>query len=83
MKAYITFVKISQTDKTEVYAVRSVKHGFNLGVIRFYFGWRQYVFEPETQSIWNNLCLDAVSEFLKKLNKEHKARLLREREESC
>ena len=73
-KSYIYFELIAKKPKTSVYAIRSKSSGDVLGHIRWYFGWRQYIFEPETSedTIWNIGCLREVIDFLQKLMDDRK-----------
>ena len=74
MKSYIDFELIAKKHKTSVYAIVSKSSGDVLGHIRWYFGWRQYIFEPETteDTIWNRGCLQEVIDFLQRLMDERK-----------
>jgi hypothetical protein len=53
--------------KTEVWAVLSAKHGFQLGLIKWYSPWRQYAFFPGPDTIWNRDCLRAVDDKIETL----------------
>ena len=68
---YLTFVKCRRVvgHKTDRWIVRDAK-GEALGCIWFRPQWRQYVLEPYSITFWSADCLDVVSAFLKKANRE-------------
>jgi len=68
MKEYIQFELIERKPKTNVYLVRNIVHGSDLGRILWYGGWRQYIFEPGQSTVWSHDCLKKIEEFLLTLN---------------
>lgn len=63
MSKYLRFNLIRDTGKTQLYEVVSAHRGTVLGRISWYGPWRQYIFEPELDTIWNKECLqDLVGE---------------------
>ena len=63
--------------KTNIYAVRrNDKTGLAhlLGIIKFSGAWRQYIFEPDSETGWSAGCLQGVVDFLHKINKEWRNR---------
>jgi len=56
-----------KTRKTIDYIIESRSSGGLLGYINFYPPWRQHVFSSLADSVWNETCLDEVSDFLKEL----------------
>jgi hypothetical protein len=48
--------------KTDVWKVVSVRHGNLLGVIKWYGAWRQYVFWPSIETLFNPDCLEEISQ---------------------
>lgn len=64
MNKYLRFAPERDTGKTKTWGVYSVMHGDRLGGIAWYGGWRQYVFFPETGTLWNKDCLRDVATFL-------------------
>jgi len=69
---YLRFVMAEQKAKTQVWQIISKKWGDVLGVIRWYGPWRQYIFYPEKDTIWNKDCLDDVKIFLQDLMERRK-----------
>jgi hypothetical protein len=61
--------------KTRVLNVISISSKKQLGQIRWYARWRQYVFHPNALTIWNSNCLDQIEQELGKLNREHREML--------
>ena len=62
--------------KTKRYVVWNKKEDSVLAEIYWNTGWRQYCFYPEAQCIWSTSCLDTVVEFIKKINTEHKNKIV-------
>ena len=62
---------LSKSRKTEIWEVRSRYGMFILGIIKWYTRWRQYVFFPEPDTVFNNQCMDEIMTRLSELNKEH------------
>lgn len=60
---YVEFDYVGDTDtgKTEIWNVLSIKHGHILGQIKWYGGWRQYCFHSAPHCIFNNECLSFIS----------------------
>jgi hypothetical protein len=70
---YLEFREISKLDKkTKYIQVISKLHGFILGEIRWYGAWRQYVFYPAHDTLYNRTCLSEMSEYLNSLMNERK-----------
>ena len=69
-KSYVTFSVLEEKQKTKVYAVQSRSDGDILGEIKWYFGWRQYVFFPADDTIWSRGCLQEIVSFIQKLMDE-------------
>ena len=68
---YLRFNLKEKKDKTEVWEVISKRHGFNLGVIKWYGSWRQYCFFPEPETVFNIDCMDDIMIFIQDMM-EHK-----------
>lgn len=64
---YIHFVKIEDKPKTSVYSCRNNSTDYELGVIKWYPGWRQYCFMPHGQCIFSVGCLEDINHFIKSL----------------
>lgn len=63
---YLSYVEISDTGKTKVIGVGN-NSGDKLGIIKWRSGWRKYVFEPETCTVWDAKCLTDIITFLNEL----------------
>ena len=59
---------LSASGKTEIWRVTSMSSGDLLGGVCWYGPWRQYVFEPEDGTVFNNGCLNDISDFLSEMN---------------
>lgn len=64
-KSWISFEETKDTGKTKVWDVVNNDNGSWLGYVRWSGPWRQYVFEPAGECIWNPDCLDELSAFIR------------------
>ena len=69
---YLEFRVIGEKPKTKVYGVFETRTGDLIGTIYWWGRWRQYVFEPDEETIWSWDCLQTISEFIKKLMDERR-----------
>lgn len=69
-KEYIEFEELTPKPKTKVYAVRNIKYGTTLGVIKWYPSWRKYCFFSEGNFIYDVICLTDIREFIQNLMDE-------------
>ena len=61
----------SKGKKTRTFAVRKNDDtglAHCLGLIKFSGAWRQYVFEPDQETMWSAGCLEEIAKFLKEVN---------------
>lgn len=74
MSEWLDFTIIDRKPKTVVYAVQSKGSGDHLGIIKWFPAWRHYCFFPTTamETVHSDRCLLAISQFITKLNEEHK-----------
>ena len=69
---YLDFRLTRDTGKTQVYSVDSRNHGDQLGVIKWYGPWRQYVMETRSGVVWNKTCLLDITAFIDGLMRERR-----------
>lgn len=70
---YIEFYDVTPgTRKTGIVIIRNKRSGTNIGHIKWYGAWRQYVLFPEPDTVWNLDCLRAVNEKIKALMEERR-----------
>lgn len=72
---YLSFednLLLGKGKKTKVILVISKRSDHVLGEIRWYGSWRQYVFFPAPQTIWNPECLRDVNECIARLMAERR-----------
>ena len=62
---YIHMVKVDEKPKTSVWSVRNNKTGVELGFIRWYGGWRQYIFAPTCPAVYSSGCLEDIARFMR------------------
>ena len=70
MNSYIEIVPFEKKPKTMVYVIRSLKNDDVLGQIKWYNGWRRYVFMPIDDVVFDSLCLGKIKDFIDNLMKE-------------
>lgn len=58
-------IDVGQERKTKLFEVSSLYDDSKLGTIKWYGGWRQYVFEPCQDTRWSWDCLQELSSFIK------------------
>lgn len=76
---YLRFRELARPGrKTRYVEIISLSQGLLLGTILWYGAWRQYVFEPEPDTVWNNDCLLDVQQVLAELRADRLARQSRE-----
>ena len=69
---WIDFELQDDTGKAQWWLVMAKSPRAHLGDIEWYSDWRQYVFQPEPNTEYHNGCLDTISTFLTRLNKERR-----------
>ncbi len=74
-----TYLRIDLTGKsvsglTSIYRVFNKDNLEGLGEVKWFARWRQYCFFPFSDTVFEKTCLHDISEYLIKLNKEHKER---------
>lgn len=72
MSKYLEFKQVPYNGKTKRFEVISKNHGYSLGRISWYGNWRQYIFSPVFETIWNKDCLKDIQDFLQKLMNDWK-----------
>lgn len=69
---YIKFVEEDASHlKTRLVVVKTVSSEAELGWISWYGPWRQYVFKPRIQTIFNPDCLMQISGEVAKMSRDH------------
>jgi len=69
---YLKFTLIETKPKTKIYAVISKSDNSRLAIVKWYSNWRCYAFYPENGTIYEDDCLNAITQFLKDLMSERK-----------
>jgi hypothetical protein len=69
---YMTFKITVRKPKTTVWGIYNNSSKFQLGTISYYPSWRQYVFDPQPNTTFNNGCLIDIINVLNALNKLQK-----------
>lgn len=67
MSKYLEFRLLEQKPKTKIIAVISKTRQVRLGIIKWWTTWRQYVFLPDTGTIFNIECLNDIQSYIKDL----------------
>jgi len=65
---YIHFVLIEEKPKTKVWQCNNNRSGEELGVLKWYSGWRQYCYFPTVQAVYSKGCLDDIADFIKQIS---------------
>lgn len=73
---YLTFQDMTPEGRlTHIVEVIAVRDGTLLGVIRWFGAWRQYVFAPEPNCVFNVGCLTTIERNVRVMNEIRKGRL--------
>ncbi len=73
MSEWLEFREKKSKPKTKVFSVWSKHSDSELGEIKWYPNWRHYCFFPTTKTtVHSDRCLFEISQFISKLNEEHK-----------
>ena len=74
MSKWLEFIEKEKKPKTIVVSVQSKCDETELGEIKWYPQWRHYCFFPTIliETVHSDRCLIEISEYITKLNKEHK-----------
>ena len=72
MSRYLDFREVPFPGKTKKYDVLSQTQGTTLGRIAWFGRWRQYVFIPEPDTVFNGECLGDIRQFLAALMAERR-----------
>lgn len=73
---YLTFInkgKFAVGAKTNVYDVLNTSSGQKLGHIQWFWNWRKFVFVPVSDTLFEEVCLADISEFIVARTNELKA----------
>lgn len=68
---YMKFIERKTANKTKVISVEN-NEGLRIGVISWHSPWRKYVFEAEDNTIFDEKCLEELTQQLSKLREERK-----------
>ena len=71
---YLGFPWLSQSEsgKTDIWSVRSLSSGAELGQVRWFGRWRCYAFHPEPDTVFNASCLAQVRDFCDRMTHGHR-----------
>lgn len=64
-------IVVPQGRKTRMWVVENKRTGFVLGSIAWYTGWRQYVFSPSSDTVFNPGCLEELAKFMREQTLAH------------
>lgn len=70
---YIEFhdVGVSESGKTRRFEVRD-RSGMKLGWVSWYPRWRKYIYQPAPRTVYEEVCLREIAEFVQSETKMHK-----------
>lgn len=74
-KKYLNIIEdsLSTSGKTKIFRVVNIQANI-LGYIRWYGGWRKYVFYPNEETLFDNNCLEEIRKFLYDETKKQKSK---------
>ena len=68
---FIRFVQIDETPKTKFYSCQNNKSRAEIGLVKWYPGWRQYCFFPREKTVFSEGCLHDIRLFIQMLMQSH------------
>lgn len=68
------FADSERVRKTEVWMVRTLDHT-PIGEVKWWSAWRKYCFMPKANTIFEEVCLRQIADFVQSRTLEHKAGL--------
>jgi hypothetical protein len=69
---FFYFQERSKSGKTSIWHVYSKDGQLVLGHIKWFGRWRKYAFYPAVQTIYEEVCLNEIAEFIKNKTREHR-----------
>ena len=63
-KKWVKFIEVSDSGKTKVWELYNTENEHFLGVVKWYGGFRKYVFCPANDSMYAPSCLREVARFI-------------------
>ena len=73
---WIRFVHEDELKKTHIWSVQTNDTGYELGIIKWHPSWRKYCFFPGLDTVFENICLHEIAEFIKQKMAEKKLLLM-------
>ena len=67
MHKYIHFVKIADKAKTSIWSCRNNSGEYEIGIVKWNPGWRQYCFYPASDMVFSRGCMDDISGFIRSI----------------
>jgi hypothetical protein len=64
---YIHFKKIEDKPKTSVWSCRNNSGDYQIGIVKWNPGWRQYCFFSEPDMVFSTGCMEDICNFIKRL----------------
>jgi hypothetical protein len=71
------YIRIEQTGslpRTLVWSVFAKEGGYLAGTIRWYGAWRKYAFMPEAGTVFEEVCLAEIGQFIAARTAEHRSK---------
>lgn len=59
-------------NKTDSYSVVNIENRGEIGIIRWYGAFRKYSFFPNSNTVYESVCLQDIADFLNKLMEDRK-----------
>jgi len=72
---HIRFEIFTEGEKTSTWVCLSNKSNDDLGTVKWYGGWGQYVFYPERETLFSGGCLNNIANFMKDLRAWEKSKM--------
>ena len=74
-KKWLRVEIIKDTGKTKVYELYNIETSELVGIVKWYSGFRKYVFYPESNMLFSESCLSQIVDFINNLMKERNVKI--------
>lgn len=64
--------QVNNNIKTKIWFCFNIKHGALLGIVKWFFPWRQYCFIPEKDTVFSSNCCVDIIDFISIIKKERR-----------
>ena len=68
---FICFKIMEEKPKTKVWECCNNNSGAQLGIVKWFPGWRQYCYFPTVEAVYSMGCLADITDFIEQISNKH------------